>query len=371
MDPRRLELTVSLIRDLGLVGDARRKILPPGRATDRDLLRVHSDEYLVAVRRASRPGAVADPGLLHYGLGTEDVPIVPDMHAAARSIVGATLRAAQAVMEGEAVRAYSLAGGLHHAMPDRASGFCVYNDLAVAIHWIQEHYGARVMYIDYDAHHGDGVQRLFYDDPGVLTVSFHESGLYLFPATGFVEELGEGDGYGYSANAPLEAHTGDDSFLAVFQALVPELASAFQPDVIVLQTGCDSHVWDPLTHLRCTTGLYEKLVRIVGEIADEHCGGRIIATGGGGYAVYEVVPRAWTLTWAALCGDEAPDAIPADWLASTQAEAGHALPGTLRDPPGTVGPVPGQADAGEMNDRTVRSVRRKVLPIITGWGLGF
>lgn len=371
MDPRRLELTVSLIRALDLVGDARRPILSPGHASDRDLLRVHSDEYLVAVRRASRRGTVADAGLLHYGLGTEDVPIVEDMHAAARAIVGATLRAAEVVMEGEALRAYSLAGGLHHAMPDRASGFCVYNDLAVAIRWIQEHYGARVMYIDYDAHHGDGVQRVFYNDPDVLTVSFHESGLYLFPATGFVEELGEGEGYGYSVNAPLDAHTGDESFLTAFKALVPELASAFQPDVVVLQTGCDSHVWDPLTHLRCTTGLYEELVGIVGAVADEHCGGRIIATGGGGYAVYEVVPRAWTLTWAALCGDEAPDDIPSDWLAPVQAEAGHPLSATLRDPAGMVAPAPNQSERHVANDRTVRSVRRKVLPIITGWGLGF
>lgn len=371
MDPRRLELTVSLIRALGLAGDARRPVLPPGRASQRDLLRVHSDEYLVAVGRASRPGTVADAGLLHYGLGTDDVPIVEDMHAAARAIVGATLRAAQVVMEGDAVRAYSLAGGLHHAMPDRASGFCVYNDLAVAIRWIQERYGARVMYIDYDAHHGDGVQRVFYGDPDVLTVSLHESGLYLFPATGFIEELGEGDGYGYSVNAPLEAHTGDGSFLAAFQALIPELASAFKPDVIVLQTGCDAHVWDPLTHLRCSTGLYEKLVRIVGTVADEHCGGRIIATGGGGYAVYGVVPRAWTLTWAALCGDEAPDDIPADWLKSVEAEAGHTLPRTLRDPGDVAAPPRDQAERDVVNDRTVRSVRRKVLPIITGWGLGF
>lgn len=369
LNPRRLELTVSLINALGLAGDDARPILPPRDATDEDLHLVHDAEYLVAVKRASRPGARPDPGLAHYGLGTADVPIVEDMHVMGRGIVGATLAAAAAVMDGTVSRALSLAGGLHHAMPAKASGFCVYNDLAVAIRWIRQEYGARVMYIDYDAHHGDGVQAVFYDDPDVLTVSFHESGLYLFPATGFVEELGEGDGFGFSVNVPLEARTGNASLLAAFADLVPELAAAFRPDVIVLQTGCDAHAWDPLTHLQCTTTLFPRLVGIVEEVADAHCGGRIIATGGGGYAIYTVVPRAWTLTWAALAGVDAPDEVPAAWLAEAEAEAGTPLPRTLRDPAGTVAPEP--ESVATTNDRTVRSLRRKVFQHLTGWGLGF
>lgn len=369
LNPRRLELTVSLIDAMGLAGDDTRPILPPRDATDEELLLVHDAEYLVAVQRASRPGARPDPGLVHYGIGTPDVPIVEGMHVMGRGIVGATLAAAAAVMDGTVTRALSLAGGLHHAMPEKASGFCVYNDLAVAIRWIQREYGARVMYIDYDAHHGDGVQAVFYDDPDVLTVSFHESGIYLFPATGFVEELGEGDGFGFSVNVPLEARTGDASLLAAFANLVPELAAAFRPDIIVLQTGCDAHAWDPLTHLQCTTHLFPKLVGIVAEVADAHCGGRIVATGGGGYAIHSVVPRAWTLSWAALAGVEAPDAVPATWLAMAEADAGTPLPRTLRDPPGTVDPEP--ESVASINDRTVRSLRRKVFQHLTGWGLGF
>lgn len=369
LNPRRLELTVSLIRSLGLIGGEQRPVLPPREASDEELLLVHDQEYITAVMRASRPGARTDAGLVHYGLGTGDVPIVEGMHAMGRGIVGSTLAAAAAVMGGRATRALSLAGGLHHAMRDRASGFCVYNDLAVAIRWMQREYGARIMYIDYDAHHGDGVQAVFYDDPGVLTVSYHESGLYLFPATGFVEELGEGDGYGFSVNVPLDARTGDASFHDAFASLVPDLADAFRPDVIVLQTGCDAHTWDPLTHLRCTTPLFEKLVKLVCQIADAHCEGRIVASGGGGYAIHSVVPRAWTLTWATLAGVSAPDGIPAAWLDEAEREAGVQLPGALRDPPGTAATEP--AHVAARNDRTVRSARRKVLQHLTGWGLGF
>jgi acetoin utilization protein AcuC len=240
----------------------------------------------------------------------------------------------------------------------------------VAIAWLQRRYGARVLYIDYDAHHGDGVQWIFYEDPEVLTVSYHESGTYLFPGTGFIDELGDGDGYGYSVNVPLEVHTEDASFRAAFD-LVPKLADAFRPDVIVLQNGCDPHYLDPLTHLRTTTGLFEELVRVVMAVADRHCAGRIIATGGGGYAVQEGVPRAWTLVWAALAGLAAPDPLPRDWILARRLEAGSEVPTTLRDPPDAFPPAPRADEVAAMNDRTVRAVERKVLPLLTGWGLGF
>lgn len=369
LDPRRLELTVSLIQAMGLAGDDRRPIVEPRDATDAELETVHGAEYIEAVRRVS-----GDPSArvhARFGLGTEDVPIVPGMHEMARGVVGATLTAAELVAAGRVRRALAIAGGLHHAHAGAASGFCVYNDLAVAIRWLQRAHGLRVLYIDYDAHHGDGVQSIFYDDPEVLTVSIHESGLYLFPASGFIDEIGEGEGHGYSANVPLEAQTEDGSFLAAFDAIVPELASAFRPDIIVLQTGCDAHALDPLTHLRCTTGLFEQLVRRVVDLAETHCQGRIVATGGGGYAIHAVVPRAWTLTWAALCGDEAPDRIPADWLAAVQAESAVRIPATLRDPPGAIPPSARRSEVERANDLTVRSLKRRLLPLVTGWGLGF
>src|SRR5687768_4662141 len=258
LNPRRLELTLSLIRSIGLL-DRDVPVLVPRAASDEDLARVHAPEYIAAVKRMSQPGARVSEGL-RWGLGTGDVPIVSGMHDASALVAGATLTAAEAVMTGRVKRAFSIAGGLHHAKRAEASGFCVYSDLAVGIEYIRRVHGARVMYIDYDAHHGDGVQDIFYEDPDVLTVSFHESGAYLFPGTGFIDEVGEGDGYGYSVNVPLEPHTGDESFRACFLELVPALAEAFRPDVIVLQNGCDAHALDPLTHLRCTTPLFEELV---------------------------------------------------------------------------------------------------------------
>jgi acetoin utilization protein AcuC len=274
-------------------------------------------------------------------------------------------------MSGQATRAFTLAGGLHHARRAEAAGFCIYNDLVVAIRWLQRHHQARVLYLDIDAHHGDGVQWLCYTDPDVLTVSLHESGAFLFPGTGFIDELGDGDGYGYSVNVPLDAHTEDASFLHAFRALVPDLADHFRPDVIVLQAGCDAHTLDPLTHLRCTTGLYEQLVRLACDVADRHCHGRIIATGGGGYAVHSVVPRAWTLAWSALRGIDVADGLPADWVERMERESGQALPHTLRDPADAFPPAPRRAEVEENNRRTVAAVKQQVLPLLTGWGLAF
>jgi acetoin utilization protein AcuC len=236
---------------------------------------------------------------------------------------------------------------------------------------MRQTHGARVLYIDYDAHHGDGVQQIFYENPDVLTVSLHESGTYLFPGTGFVDEQGSGDGFGYSANVPLDVHTGDASFEDCFRQLVPPLAEAFRPDVIVLQTGCDAHALDPLTHLRCTTRLYENLTRLTCELADRLCGGRMVVTGGGGYAVYLVVPRAWTLVWAALRGIEVPDDIPEEWLRAARLESGADVPCTLRDPPDAFPTTPREAAAAQNNNRTVHAMKQRILPLLTGWGLAF
>ena len=331
-----------MIRELDLLEAEDVCVLAPRAATVEELMTVHARAYIDAVQRGQ-----PDP---RYGLGTDDVPVNPEMHSAAALVVGATLLAAERVMNGQVRRAFNIAGGLHHAHRAQASGFCIYNDLAVAARYMQREHGARVMYIDYDGHHGDGVQRIFYDDPDVLTVSYHESGTFLFPGTGFVDEIGTGDGHGYSVNVPLDPHTEDASLIDTFRTLVPQLADAFQPDVILLQNGCDAHVRDPLTHLRATTRAFEAIVRCVCEVADKHCDGRIVATGGGGYAVEEVVPRAWTIVWSLLRGLD-PDAALHDALAPAPASA-----------------VPNHA---EINDKTMRAVRSKVLPLMTGWGLEF
>lgn len=314
-----------MIRALNLLDGPDTVRIAPRAATVDELMMVHTREYINAVKRGE-----PNP---RYGLGTEDVPMIPGMHAAASLVVGGTLVAAEQIMAGTVRRAFNMAGGLHHAHRNQASGFCVYNDLAVAIRYMQQEHGARVMYIDYDAHHGDGVQWIFYDDPGVLTVSLHESGRYLFPGTGAETEIGEAEGRGYTANFPFEPGTGDEAFAAVFAQQIPALAEQFEPDVIVLQNGCDSHVLDPLTHLRCTTRIYEDFTRLVCELADRLCGGRVLATGGGGYAVYEVVPRAWTLVWSALRGIDVANEIPAAWVEAAEREARMKLPHTLRDSP--------------------------------------
>ncbi len=368
MNADRLRLTVELIRALEMLPES--EVVAGRDATDDELVLFHTRQYVGAVRRLSGPEPDAAEAA-RWGLGTEDVPVVPGMDAMARAVVGGTLVAAEEVMSGRRTRAFNVAGGMHHGHRARAAGFCVYNDLAVAIQWMRTEHRARVMYVDYDAHHGDGVQEAFWDDPEVLTVSFHESPAYLFPGTGWVDELGGGDGHGYAVNVPLDAHTGDASYYRLFSELVPPLARAFRPDVIVLQCGCDAHFRDPLTHMRCTTRLFERLTRVVCDVADEVCGGRVVATGGGGYAVYEVVPRAWALVWGILRGEPAPDGVPRVFQDRVLAEHGVLVPATLRDPEGSLPPSPREEEAAARNLRTLDAVRRQALPLVTGWSLGF
>jgi acetoin utilization protein AcuC len=368
-NPKRLELAVSLIESLGLLDGGLAKTVAPRPATDAELLAVHSPEYVAAVKRYSAGGDRSDA--FAFGLGTDDTPVFAGMHEVTSLVTGGSIRAAELVMGGSVKRAFSISGGLHHAHRDRGSGFCVYSDLAAAIAWIRREHGGRVMYIDYDAHHGDGVQGIFYEDPDVLTLSLHESGRYLFPGTGFVDELGEGDGYGYSLNVPLEPFTEDGSWLDLHRKLIPEVMEAYRPDVVVLQSGCDGHSLDPLTHLRASTRLYEETTRIVCEAADAVCGGRVVATGGGGYAVWQVVPRAWTLVWGVLSGQEVPNRIPREWLERWQGEAPVLLPETVRDAEEDHRPVPRRDEIEATNRRTLESLRRQALPLIRGWGLGF
>ncbi|HET7275208.1 MAG TPA: acetoin utilization protein AcuC [Longimicrobiaceae bacterium] len=369
-NPKRLELTISLIETLGLVGDGDNRLVAPRIATDEEILRVHDPEFVRAVKRVSRDDASEQDGC-EWGLGSLDTPIFPGMHDAAAAVVGGTLKAAEMVMAGEVTRAFAIAGGLHHAHRNRAAGFCVYNDLAIAIDWVRSNYGARVMYIDYDAHHGDGVQEIFYDNPEVLTFSIHESGRYLFPSTGFVDELGEGDGYGYSLNLPMDPQTEDDSWLYCYREILEEAADAFRPDVIVLQNGCDAHLLDPLSHLRGSTRLVEETVRITNSVADKHCGGRIIATGGGGYAIWRVVPRAWTLVWAGLTEQGAANAIPYSWLERWQGESPYLLPPLLRDEQDSVRAAPRKRDVEAVNRQTMEDLRRRAMPLLRGWGMEF
>ena len=273
------------------------------------------------------PGSYA-----RFGYGNGDNPVFPDMHEAAAWIAGATLVGAEAVRRGDVLHAFSPAGGLHHAMPSRASGFCVYDDPAIAIAWLLREGVERVAYLDLDVHHGDGPQAVFWREPRVLTVSIHESGTTLFPGTGGVEERGAGAAAGTKVNVPLPAGTGDEAWLRAITDVAAPTIRAFAPDVLVTQLGCDTHHLDPLAHLRLTRDAYREAGRLVHDLAHEVAGGRWLATGGGGYERVRVVPLAWTIWFAAMRGVDLPDAVPAAWRDAVRAETGIEPPATFSEP---------------------------------------
>lgn len=356
-NPLRLRLTAELLEAAGLISPE--EFVAPSPAALEEILMVHDPGYVRAVQAMSASGQPNDRAFT-YDLGDGDNPVFQGMHEAAALVVGATLTAANRVMTGGADHALNVGGGLHHAQRARASGFCIYNDIAVAIKYLRRRYGARVVYVDTDAHHGDGVQWLFYEDPDVLTISFHETGRYLFPGTGNVTERGRGRGYGYSVNIPLEPYTEDESFLSCFNAVVPPLVRAFSPDVIISQNGCDAHCWDPLSHLCVTTTTYREVPRIVHELAHDVAGGRWIAVGGGGYEIWRVVPRAWTLLWAELAGRQALLEIPKTWLERWRPKAPSELPESLMDDPSRFPPMPRRQEISEKNWLTVQDVMAEV-----------
>jgi acetoin utilization protein AcuC len=361
-NPLRIRLTLELCETLGLLDGYPFVASEP--ATDDDLTTVHSLTYVRMVQKAGRgEGDLWD--LMHYGLGTGDNPIFPDMHDACARVVGAVLEACRLVMRGEATHAMCISGGLHHALRSKASGFCVYNDAGAAIARLkQENPGIRIAYVDTDAHHSDGVQWMFYDDPAVLTVSMHESGRYLFPGTGGIDERGRNGGIGYSVNVPLEPFTDDESWISCFEAVVPEVLRAFEPDLILSQNGCDGHVLDPLTHLSATTRLYEYIPRRVHELAHELCDGRWVATGGGGYDIWRVVPRAWSALWAAVSHQELQEKVPEDWLAARSRESPVKLPPLMRDDTAVYPIAEHATEIADNNRRTTEELLETVLPII-------
>jgi acetoin utilization deacetylase AcuC-like enzyme/GNAT superfamily N-acetyltransferase len=284
------------------------------------------------------------------------------MDEAARLVAGATMAAVDAVAAGDLAHVFAPVAGLHHAQRRRAVGFCLVNDIAVAIARCTRAWPLRVLYVDLDAHHGDGVQAAFYDDPRVCTVSLHETGRYLFPGSGEVHELGRPPGAGRSVNVPLEPRTGDDGFLAAFDAVVEPLAAAFRPDLLVTQNGCDGHATDPLSDLTLSLRGFRELARRLHRLAHRHCQGRWVATGGGGYDLDQVVPRAWALLWSELSGRRLPARVPSAWLAARPARKRAEWSGWLEPRRRRGSGGPGVRSLGERNQRTVRAARRLALP---------
>ncbi len=335
LTPRRFGPGIDLLREIGA-----EDFLAPEPATRGQLERLHLAAYIDAMERFS-----ADPGLPPaWGIGPGDCPAFRGMHEASAAVAGGSLAAMQLILDGELGHAFHPGGGLHHAMAGRASGFCIYNDPALAIALARDA-GHRVLYVDIDVHHGDGVEALFWDDPEVVTLSIHESGLTLFPGSGYVEERGAPEARGTAVNVPLMAGTGDGSWLAAVESIVPALADAFAPTILVTQHGCDSHALDPLAHLRLTTVAYRRAAVLLDTIAHRYTEGRWLATGGGGYDAYRVVPRAWALVWLAQAHREPPEGTPLRWRERWADEAARHDQGPpaddFLDQPGTVEPEPG------------------------------
>ena len=306
--PVRVELTMRLAGALGVLTAPGVVVAAPELATDAELELVHTPDYIAAVRRAGASGP--DPSLLRFGLGTADDPVFAGMHEASALVTGATLAAARAVWAGSAEHGVSIAGGLHHAMAGYASGFCVYNDPAIAIAYLLNQGPERIAYVDIDVHHGDGVQAAFYNDPRVLTISLHENPATLFPGTGRPSESGGPDAVGSAVNVALPAGTQDAGWLRAFHAIVPPLLRSFRPQVLVSQHGCDTHWLDPLANLELTIDAQRAAHAAIHRLAHETADGRWLLTGGGGYELIQVVPRTWTHLLAEAAGQPVDPAAP-------------------------------------------------------------
>ncbi|WP_181311856.1 acetoin utilization protein AcuC [Nocardioides campestrisoli] len=329
MSPLRVDLTMRLADALGVLDRGLTVVQAP--MADLDLIAsVHSESLIEAVQRVgSVPGLVDEK----HGLGTEDNPVFADMHNASAHVVGASVEAFRQVWSGESLHSASVVGGLHHAMPDRASGFCIYNDIAVGIRWLLDQGVERVAYVDVDAHHGDGVEKVFWDDPRVLTISLHETGQMLFPGTGFPADVGGREARGTAVNVALPPGTADAGWLRAFHAVVPELVREFDPQVLVTQHGCDSHMEDPLTHLMLSVDGQRAAYLALHELAHEVADGRWVATGGGGYAISSVVPRAWAHLLAIVGGQPLDPMLdtPESWREHVLEVLGGGAPHRMTD----------------------------------------
>ncbi|MBV9162574.1 MAG: acetoin utilization protein AcuC [Pseudonocardiales bacterium] len=358
LNPIRLDLTIRLARSLGVLDGV--QPLTPVQATDDELRTVHSNGYLAAVKQAPR-----GYGYVGHGLGTPDNPIFYRMHEASALVAGGSLLAADAILTGRAARAANIAGGLHHAMRDHASGFCIYNDCALAIRRLLDGGMSRVAYVDIDVHHGDGVQEAFADDPRVLTISLHQHPATLFPGTGRSADVGAHGAEGSAVNVPLPPGTSDGEWLRAFHAVVPALLRMFQPEVLVTQHGADTHVEDPLANLMLSVDGQRAAHRALGNLADATAGGRWLALGGGGYSLFRVVPRSWTHLLATVLDREVDPntAVPAEWMAYAATVArGAPLPISMTD---GVEPLwtPWDGTDDTPLDRAIRETRRAVYPL--------
>lgn len=362
MSPIRLDLTMRLAQDLGMLDRDEIRVVESGIATDELLSLVHTPAYIEAVHCASDDDVACE----NRGLGTEDNPSFPGMHDAAARMVQSSVDIALAVWSGQATHGVNLAGGMHHAMPDGAAGFCVYNDAAVAIRALQREGAARVLYVDLDAHHGDGVERAFWDDPSVVTFSIHQSGATLFPGTGFATETGGPGAVGSAVNIALPAKTDSAGWLRALHAVLPEVVAAFRPQFIVSQHGCDSHPLDTLSDLKVSVDAQRQAVQLVHDLAHECAEGRWLALGGGGYSVVDVVPVAWTHVLGVVTHNELECGVatPQSWRDYIHEYLDHTPPQDLGDAGGAAQFARWESgfNPDDEVDRAIRATRNAVMP---------
>jgi len=373
--PVRVELTMRLAHEFGLWAQPGVTMTAPEPASDTDLQLVHHARYIAAVRAVSHwaehpdaRGGLQETRLRHaqtFGLGTGDQPVFPGMHQASALVAGATLAAARAVWSGPARHGASIAGGMHHAMAARASGFGVYNDVAVAIAWLLKHGVDRVAYVDIDAHHGDGVQAAFYTDPRVLTISLHQHPATMFPFTGLPTETGGPGAKGSAVNVALPARTGDAGWLRAFHAIVPPLLAQFRPQILVSQHGADTHRLDPLARLELSIDGQRAAHAAIHALAHDLADGRWLLTGGGGYELVHVVPRTWTHLIAEAAGQPIdPDTpTPRRWRDYVTRSTGLTAPESMTEgEPAEFEPFESGYDPGHPVDQAIMATRNAVFP---------
>ncbi|NOX19001.1 MAG: acetoin utilization protein AcuC [Chlorobi bacterium] len=350
--PLRVEMVIDLIRSLGLNFE----FTEPSAVSPEELEAVHDKEYIQAVEDLSAGKEVA--GFSKYGFGTQDNPIVKGMAEGARYHAGGTLLGAKTLLNGDAKKVIQFGGGLHHAQSSMASGFCIYNDLAVAIKEMTNA-GWHVAYLDLDVHHGDGVQKMFYSDGEVMTISLHESGEFLYPGSGWVYELGQGMGRSLKINVPLEPFTEGDSYLEAVKKVVAPALSWFRPDALVIQSGADPHFSDPLADLLLTAQDFEKIYREVITLADKHCKGRALFTFGGGYSL-TATPRIWALLYLILKDIPVPEKLPAEWKEKWEKKLNKKFPETFYDPLPAYDEIPRKPEIVRTNKDTYQRIMDSV-----------
>ncbi len=339
--PLRVEMVLDVLKELGHEAD----FSLPEEVQPKDLQSIHDSDYIEALEAVSAGKTVADIG--KYGLGTADNPIVSGMAYGARRIAGGTLLGARMLLDGSAQKVLQLGGGFHHAQRSLAAGFCLYNDLALAIREMTAK-GWHVAYFDIDVHHGDGVQKMFYNSENVMTISLHESGEYIFPGGGWLHELGRGMGRSLKLNLPLEPFTEGDSYLEAVEKVAEEALRWFKPDALVVQAGADAHFSDPLADLMLTTQDFERLFQKIFKMSEALCNNRLLITLGGGYS-FQATARIWTILYQMFFGLKFPNELPDAWLARWESKLKIKIPSRLHDPNPAFEPIPRKAEIVRTN----------------------